>query len=151
WRAGLRALRCPRAPRRSGCVRARLSFAATTRCGARRASVASLLAFSRGRVVAHALVGVRMRPRALAVIVLMLGACRAEAPFSRPLKLSDRTVPADVLNRGFQAYRASCRPCHGDEGDGHGVSAYGLRPPPRDFTQGLFKFGHVVAPSLPPD
>jgi mono/diheme cytochrome c family protein len=44
-----------------------------------------------------------------------------------------------------------CRPCHGDNGDGRGYSSLGLRPPPRDFTQGLFKFGHVAAPALPPD
>src|SRR5262249_34005040 len=37
------------------------------------------------------------------------------------------------------------------KGDGKGMSSYGLRPPPRDFTQGLVKFGHVAAPALPPD
>jgi heme/copper-type cytochrome/quinol oxidase subunit 3/mono/diheme cytochrome c family protein len=53
--------------------------------------------------------------------------------------------------RGRQTYQQYCRPCHGDNGDGHGVSAVGLRPPPRDFTQALFKFGHTRTPELPPD
>jgi len=53
--------------------------------------------------------------------------------------------------RGRQTYQQYCRPCHGDNGDGHGVSAVGLRPPPRDFTQAMFKFGHVEIPQLPPD
>jgi heme/copper-type cytochrome/quinol oxidase subunit 3/mono/diheme cytochrome c family protein len=53
--------------------------------------------------------------------------------------------------RGRATYQQYCRPCHGDNGDGHGVSAAGLRPPPRDFTQAMFKFGHVEIPQLPPD
>jgi heme/copper-type cytochrome/quinol oxidase subunit 3 len=58
---------------------------------------------------------------------------------------------ADEHTRGRVAYQQYCRPCHGDAGDGHGFSSPGLRPPPRDFTQGLFKFGKVPAPLLPPD
>lgn len=53
--------------------------------------------------------------------------------------------------RGRAAYQQYCRPCHGEKGDGHGFSSVGLRPPPRDFTRPLFKFGHTPAPLLPPD
>ncbi len=53
--------------------------------------------------------------------------------------------------RGRAVYQQYCRPCHGDKGDGKGFSSLGLRPPPRDFTQGLFKFGHTPIPRLPPD
>ncbi|MGZ3425218.1 MAG: c-type cytochrome [Polyangia bacterium] len=60
---------------------------------------------------------------------------------------SDERSPS----RGRAAYQQYCRPCHGDAGDGHGYSSLGLRPPPRDFTQALFKFGHTPTPSLPPD
>ena len=61
------------------------------------------------------------------------------------------SVPAEKLNRGYEGYTLYCLPCHGENGDGKGLSATGLRPPPRDFTQGLFKFGGVAAPALPPD
>src|SRR6185369_14837052 len=65
--------------------------------------------------------------------------------------LGDKTVSADTLNYGRENYRHYCRPCHGDNGDGKGYASYGLRPPPRDFSQAMFKFGHVAAPELPPD
>ena len=45
----------------------------------------------------------------------------------------------------------NCYACHGENGDGKGPSSYGLRPPPRNFTQPVFKFGGVEAGSLPPD
>ena len=53
--------------------------------------------------------------------------------------------------RGRATYQQYCRPCHGENGDGRGYSSLGLRPPPRDFTQALFKFGRTPIPSLPPD
>src|SRR5262249_50784561 len=54
-------------------------------------------------------------------------------------------VKADVhtLNAGHEAYMLNCYACHGEKGDGKGPSSYGLRPPPRDFTQGIFKFARV--------
>lgn len=82
--------------------------------------------------------------------VLFLAGCET-GPFSRPATLGGRTVDAATLNRGYHVYEHYCRPCHGEDGDGHGFSSPGLRPPPRDFTQGLFKFGHVPAGQLPPD
>jgi mono/diheme cytochrome c family protein len=72
-------------------------------------------------------------------------------PFSRPLTLGSKTYSAAQLNRGQTLYTQGCRACHGDLGDGHGVSAPGLWPPPRDLTLGLYKFGRVPAPGLPPD
>lgn len=54
-------------------------------------------------------------------------------------------------SRGRAVYNNYCRACHGENGDGHGFSSPGLRPPPRDFTQAIFKFGHVPIGSLPPD
>jgi mono/diheme cytochrome c family protein len=85
------------------------------------------------------------------LLSLEIAACGGGAPFDRPLVLGGRSVAPETLNRGLAAYEQSCRPCHGEKGDGHGPAAVGLRPPPRDFTQGLFKFGHVPAPGLPPD
>lgn len=81
-------------------------------------------------------------------------ACKAYRTqgFEEPLKLGDGTViPASVLTAGEQAYVQYCRACHGDAGDGKGPAAPGLRPPPRDFTLGSFKFGAVPAGTLPRD
>ncbi len=81
----------------------------------------------------------------------LLVGCEHDHPFKSSMKLGGQEVAADTLNHGRDAYQQYCRPCHGDNGDGKGYSSLGLRPPPRDFTQGLFKFGHVAAPALPPD
>lgn len=83
-------------------------------------------------------------------LTLFVAGCH-ERPFARARLLGGRTVDAATLNHGRQTYQQYCRPCHGERGDGHGFSSPGLRPPPRDFTQGLFKFGLVPIPALPPD
>lgn len=83
--------------------------------------------------------------------VLYLAGCSSERPFSQPLTLAGRTVDAATLNRGHDVYQQYCRACHGEHGDGRGYSSLGLRPPPRDFTQALFKFGHTPSPGLPAD
>lgn len=85
------------------------------------------------------------------VLVLALLAACNQGPFHAPVVLGGRTYPAASLNHGYRLYQRGCRACHGDLGDGHGVSAQGLWPPPRDLTQGLYKFGRVPAPGLPPD
>lgn len=90
-------------------------------------------------------------------LVLLLApfafACKEYRPegFREPQALGGKTVPAEVLTLGEQAYVQYCRACHGDEGDGKGPAARGLRPPPRDFTQGTFKFGAVQGGLLPND
>jgi mono/diheme cytochrome c family protein len=93
-----------------------------------------------------------MRRSLFALLLCCLpAACRQEQPFDRPIVLGGRQIAPKTLNQGRVEYEQSCRPCHGEKGDGHGPASYALRPPPRDFTQGLFKFGHVPAPALPPD
>jgi mono/diheme cytochrome c family protein len=67
-----------------------------------------------------------------------------EDEFKQPMTLGGQSVTAAQLNHGKEQYVQYCRPCHGDNGDGKGISATGLRPPPRDFTQGLFKFGGTI-------
>jgi mono/diheme cytochrome c family protein len=52
-------------------------------------------------------------------------------------------VSAHDLNEGYQSYRHYCQPCHGEKGDGKGQSGFGLKPPPRDFTKGVFKFARL--------
>src|SRR4051794_2234389 len=53
------------------------------------------------------------------------------------------TADAHTLNSGYEAYMLYCYTCHGEKGDGKGPSSYGLRPPPRNFTQGIFKFARL--------
>ena len=89
----------------------------------------------------------------ITLIVALLGAgCHREsAPFKDPVKLAGKLVDAETLNRGHTAYMQNCRACHGDAGDGKGPAAPGLRPPPRDFTAGSFKFAGVLDQKLPRD
>ncbi len=89
--------------------------------------------------------------RLFAALALLTAAACSAGPFIEPLTLGGRRYEVAQLNRGFQVYRQGCRACHGDLGDGHGVSAQGLWPPPRDLRQGLYKFGRVATPGLPTD
>jgi hypothetical protein len=93
-----------------------------------------------------------------ALLLLVLLACGASAckehrfgEFQQPVKLGGKEVPPEVLTLGERSYVQYCRACHGDKGDGKGPAAMGLRPPPRDFTQGTFKFGAVQGGELPND
>jgi mono/diheme cytochrome c family protein len=58
--------------------------------------------------------------------------------------------PAE-LNKGRHAYVHYCYACHGMNGDGKGPASHGLRPPPRDFRIGAFKFGAVRSGEKPND
>jgi mono/diheme cytochrome c family protein len=71
--------------------------------------------------------------------------------FKEPMKLGGKVIPASVLTEGERDYDLYCRACHGDKGDGKGPASLGLRPPPRDFTLGSFKFGAVPGGTLPND
>jgi mono/diheme cytochrome c family protein len=71
-------------------------------------------------------------------------------PFTESVAVVGGSLDADQLNRGREAYMLYCRSCHGDHGDGDGPAAYGLRPAPRDFRTGMFKFAGV-ADGLPHD
>jgi len=55
---------------------------------------------------------------------------------------------ADQLNMGKTVYTEYCMACHGEKGDGKGVSSKGLYPPPRNFTSGIYKFGYVISGEL---
>ena len=89
-------------------------------------------------------------------VLLLLGcglACKGHRieGFREPQKLGGKEVSAEVLTEGERAYVLYCRACHGDQGDGKGPAARGIRPPPRDFTLGVFKFAAVPAGELPND
>jgi len=72
--------------------------------------------------------------------------------FTEPYELKGgKKLDPVALNHGFEAFMLYCYGCHGEKGDGKGPSALGMRPPPRNFNQGLFKFGGVAAGGLPVD
>jgi mono/diheme cytochrome c family protein len=84
-------------------------------------------------------------------VLLSLAACGGEDEFKESMTLGGKTVPAETLNLGREAYRHNCYACHGMKGDGRGPAAPSLRPPPRNFTEGVFKFGGVEPGQLPND
>ncbi|MDY7231350.1 c-type cytochrome [Hyalangium rubrum] len=89
---------------------------------------------------------------ALALLTVVTAGCRSKEPKLEPLKLGDgRTLTAETLERGRDVYTYYCISCHGERGDGQGPTAVGMRPPPRSFRQGLFKFGDVAVGELPTD
>lgn len=93
-----------------------------------------------------------MSARGLLLLSLALVSGCLRAPrFRAPVKLGGVVVPAATLNEGYEAYMQYCYACHGDKGDGRGPAASGMRPPPRDFTAGVFKFAGVPAGELPTD
>jgi mono/diheme cytochrome c family protein len=91
----------------------------------------------------------------LLAIAGLAPACHRRAggppPFTAPLVLGGRTVAPVSLERGRNIYTQYCRPCHGDAGDGKGLSAAGLQTPPRDLRLGVYKFAAVAAGQLPRD
>ncbi|HXJ22162.1 MAG TPA: c-type cytochrome [Polyangia bacterium] len=92
--------------------------------------------------------------RLLLACAVLAGACRPAGgppPFTGPVTLGGRVVPAAALERGRNVYTQYCRPCHGDSGDGKGTAAVGLVPPPRDLRLGVYKFAAVSAGQLPRD
>ena len=62
-----------------------------------------------------------------------------------------KVVSASTLNLGQTTYVEYCISCHGVKGDGNGVASKGMYPAPRNFTQGIYKFGNVVSGELPHD
>jgi mono/diheme cytochrome c family protein len=62
-----------------------------------------------------------------------------------------KVVTAATLNLGQRTYTEYCVSCHGVKGDGNGISAKGMYPPPRNLTQGIYKFANVVSGELPHD
>ncbi len=79
-------------------------------------------------------------------------ACVVEKqPFREGKILGGKQVSAATLNLGYTTYVEYCIQCHGMDGKGNGPSAKGLLPPPRNLTQGLYKFPWVPYGELPHD
>jgi DMSO reductase family type II enzyme heme b subunit len=52
---------------------------------------------------------------------------------------------------GGALYQKLCAQCHGERGDGRGIAAPRLMPPPRDFTAAKFKIRTTPSGALPTD
>ena len=83
-------------------------------------------------------------------LALGLAACQSDT-FDGPRKLGGVWVSAETLNLGHDTYMNHCMQCHGVNGDGLGPAAQGMNPQPRNFKQGLIKFGSVTSGELPTD
>lgn len=62
-----------------------------------------------------------------------------------------KVVSASTLNLGHDTYLEYCVQCHGYKGEGDGPSSKGMYPPPRNLTQGIYKFANVPSGELPHD
>ena len=56
------------------------------------------------------------------------------------LRLASGPVRSDIVGRKNGLYREHCAHCHGVTGDGMGPTAAFLKPYPRDYRPGIFKF-----------
>jgi mono/diheme cytochrome c family protein len=81
----------------------------------------------------------------------LLAGCSGGGFHEDKVFIGDHHVKAKTLNLGHQVYTEYCMACHGVKGDGNGPAAKGSVPPPRNFTQGLYKFGLVADSGLPTD
>jgi mono/diheme cytochrome c family protein len=57
----------------------------------------------------------------------------------------------ELRSTGARLYSEHCAICHGAKGDGHGLRATGLAPPPRNFTKGVFAYRSTPSGTLPTD
>ncbi|MEZ4272743.1 MAG: cytochrome c [Myxococcota bacterium] len=82
-------------------------------------------------------------------LVIGVSACNTDSYFAEPVVLGGEKIDAATLNYGYEQYMRNCYACHGENGDGKGPASAYLRPAPRDFRTGVFKFGGVRNPGLP--
>ena len=88
----------------------------------------------------------------VSMLALLSTACVVEkSPFKEGKLLGGKQVSAKTLNLGYTTYVEYCIQCHGASGKGDGPAAIGLLPPPRDLTQGLYKFPWTNYGELPHD
>lgn len=55
------------------------------------------------------------------------------------------------IAKGRSLYDRTCAYCHGIDGKGNGPAAAFLLPPPRDFSEGIYKFRQTPSGSVPDD
>jgi mono/diheme cytochrome c family protein len=93
----------------------------------------------------------RFFPFLLILVLVASFAFSAEEELARPRVPADRLKEAQRLKSPFQPNpeniskgkvifegKGTCFTCHGKEGNGEGLAAAGLDPPPRNFTSAAF-------------
>jgi mono/diheme cytochrome c family protein len=84
--------------------------------------------------------------------LLLLVACDGTTKFRESKTFAGgKIVDPATLSLGQTTYLEYCVQCHGVDGKGNGPAAPGLLPPPRNLTQGLYKFPWVAYGELPHD
>lgn len=84
--------------------------------------------------------------------LLLLVSCDGTTRFKESkIFAGGKIVEPSTLALGQTTYLEYCIQCHGVDGKGNGPSAQGLLPPPRNLTQGLYKFPWVAYGELPHD
>lgn len=95
--------------------------------------------------------GIRLSGVVLAAALALLSGCKRKE-LTQPVRLSSgQLLEPELLGDGYEAYMMNCYACHGEKGDGNGPSSPGMRPPPRNFARGLFKFPGTAFGQLPVD
>lgn len=82
---------------------------------------------------------------------LIFSSCKNDSFYEDKIFAGGKYVKKETLNKGKAIYQEYCMACHGEKGDGKGVASKGMKVPPRDFTLGVYKFGHVLSGELPHD
>jgi mono/diheme cytochrome c family protein len=82
--------------------------------------------------------------------ILMVG-CNSRKFKESKIFAGGQEVSATTLNLGHDTYLEYCVQCHGFKGEGNGPASKGMYPPPRNLTQGIYKFANVVGGELPHD
>ncbi len=77
--------------------------------------------------------------------------CSRKTFIEQKVFVNNLTVEVKTLHHGEKVYVQYCQACHGIKGDGQGLSGRGLIPAPRNFQQGIFKFGLSEGAGLPSD
>ncbi len=76
----------------------------------------------------------RLSSRSAAAVVALLACAHARAA-------APPTRTPELLEKGRVSFKLNCASCHGERGQGDGVSAKALDPKPRNFAAGRFKYG----------
>lgn len=78
------------------------------------------------------------------LLLLCSTLCRAQEPVYTPPSF-------EVFMKGRYVFERNCILCHGERGDGNGEMAKDLKPRPRSFREGYFKFRTTPWDKMPTD
>jgi mono/diheme cytochrome c family protein len=88
-------------------------------------------------------------PALLAVLLVLSGVGAARGAETNAAPFQPVLPDPALFLAGRYVFQNNCVVCHGRFGDGRGELAPTLKPPPRNFNHGVFKFRSTPAGSLP--